>query len=94
MTLQKLKKALDEKIIFQPKITVKSTKSAFKAIEAIAKANQDDDTKSNNLLYRSKAYSRGHGCAGDWEISEDGNCGSVFSNLLEFEVKPTFLLLN
>ncbi len=84
------KGALDEKIIFQPKITVKSTKSAFKAIEAIAKANQDDDTKSNNLLYRSKkAYSRGHGCAGDWEISEDGNCGSVFSNLFpEFEVKP------
>ena len=81
---------LEEKIIFQPKISVKSKKFSFIPIGNSNQLYKDEDTSSNSLLYRDKkAFCRGHGCAGDWEVNNENNCSQVFSNLFpDHEIRP------
>lgn len=81
---------LAEKIIYQPKIRAQSNESYFQPVGISDQQNRDEDTSSNSLLYRNKkAYCRGHGCAGDWQLDVNDNCNIVFSNLFpHHEINP------
>ena len=75
--------------IFQPELVVRSSGS-FQSVGAQAQLAQDDDTKSNALLYRNvQSYSTGHGCAGFWELDEKNVCKLVRSDFFPVhEIMP------
>ena len=75
--------------LFQPEISVKNN-TDFVAIENDDDVGRDKDTRSNTLLYRNKkSYSKGHGCAGNWGLDEDGGCKRVFTDFFPtYEIMP------
>lgn len=91
MSLQKGIHIDISQLFFQPEIIV-TCEEGFLPIVHDQNTLQDEELKSNALIYRNKkVFCRGHGCAGDWSLSENDLqvCTKIFSNLFpEHEVRP------
>lgn len=79
----------DEDCFFQAKLKIFSQKG-FCALPNSQRINTDDeDYWSNQLLYRDvHNYAIGHGCAVDWEESEDCVCWISSATFPSYEIKP------
>ena len=62
----------------------------FISIDQYNQNGVDEDTKLNALLYRKKkAFSKGHGCATNWQLDIYGNCNQIFSDFFPmYDIMP------
>lgn len=79
----------DEQCFFQVKFRLES-EMGFSPLPDSQRINvNDEDYQSNQLLYRDiRNYAIGHGCAADWEDSENGVYWIESAVFPSYEVKP------
>ena len=83
----------DDKVFFQVELKLQdgSGNNCFYPMPEYPKNINDDDVKSNNLLYRKKkSFGAGHGCSVKWNSIDDPEMISLIETtyLPTFELKP------